>query len=128
MPLVTVRSRRDWSRTIFVGPLSRRETSAGWPHAAWRPTPIHVTDPPEALDFVRRRFSTAIWATGYRRLYPWLHVPALDDRGEIAHRQGIARVPGLYVLGLKFQRRRASHLIGRVGADAAFLARRIVAA
>jgi putative flavoprotein involved in K+ transport len=104
------------------------ETSAGWPHAAWRPTPIHVTDPPEALDFVRRRFSAVIWATGYRRLYPWLHVPALDDRGEIAHRQGITRVPGLYVLGLKFQRRRASHLIGRVGADAAFLARRIVAA
>jgi putative flavoprotein involved in K+ transport len=26
-----------------------------------------------------------IWATGYRREYPWLHVPVLDDNGEIVH-------------------------------------------
>jgi putative flavoprotein involved in K+ transport len=101
---------------------------ATWPYAPDRPAPVRVAAPLEALDLARRRISTVIWATGYRRSYPWLHVPSLDERGEIAHRHGITHVPGLYVLGLKFQRRRGSHLIGRVGRDAAFLARRIASA
>jgi hypothetical protein len=46
----------------------------------------------------------------------------LDSAGEIEHRYGITAIPGLYVLGLRFQRRRASHFIGGVGADAAYLA------
>jgi hypothetical protein len=43
-----------------------------------------------------------------------------------AARHGVTLVPGLYTLGLKFQRRRGSHFIGGVGADAAWIARRIV--
>lgn len=35
-------------------------------------------------------------------------------------------MPGLYVLGLRFQYRRKSHFIGGVGEDAQFLAERIV--
>jgi putative flavoprotein involved in K+ transport len=68
-----------------------------------------------------------LWATGYRRSYPWLEVPVLDADGEIAQRHGVTQAPGLYTLGLKFQRLRRSHFIGGVGADAALLARRIVA-
>jgi putative flavoprotein involved in K+ transport len=60
-----------------------------------------------------------IWATGYRRSYPWLHIPAaLDGDGELDHRHGITRVPGLYVLGQRFQRTRRSNFLGGVGADA----------
>jgi putative flavoprotein involved in K+ transport len=85
--------------------------------------PVALPNAPSSLDLVDERISTVIWATGYRRSYPWLHVPALlDSAGEIQHRYGITDVPGLYVLGLRFQRRRASHFIGGVGADAAFLA------
>ena len=29
--------------------------------------------------------TTVIWATGYRRTYPWLHLPVLDAHGEIRH-------------------------------------------
>ena len=46
----------------------------------------------------------------------------LDGAGEIEHTYGITSIPGLYVIGLRFQRRRASHFIGGVGADAVYLA------
>ena len=66
-----------------------------------------------------------IWATGFRRAYPWLKVPVFDEQGEIRHRGGVTPVPGLYVLGMHFQRRRKSAFIDGVGDDAEFLADRI---
>lgn len=87
--------------------------------------PIALPAPPGSLDLADERLTTVVWATGYRRTYPWLHVPVLDGAGEIEHRYGITAVPGLYVLGLRFQRRRASHFIGGVGDDAAYLAQHL---
>jgi len=84
--------------------------------------PVALPAAPNSLDLASERFSTVIWATGYRRAYPWLHAPVLSSAGEIEHRYGVTAVRGLYVLGLRFQRRRTSHFIGGVGADAAFLA------
>jgi putative flavoprotein involved in K+ transport len=84
--------------------------------------PTVLPAPPSSLDLGSERITTVIWATGYRRTYSWLHAPVLDGAGEIEHRYGVTAVPGLYVLGLRFQRRRASHFIGGVGADAAYLA------
>jgi putative flavoprotein involved in K+ transport len=52
--------------------------------------------------------STVIWATGHRRSYPWLHVPTVVADREIVHRYGVTPVPGLYVLGQRFQRTRRS--------------------
>jgi putative flavoprotein involved in K+ transport len=49
----------------------------------------------------------------------------VDAAGEICHDGGIARSPGLYVLGLNFLRRRRSHFIDGVGFDAAELAQDI---
>jgi putative flavoprotein involved in K+ transport len=65
---------------------------------------------------------TVVWATGFRRSYPWLEIPVLDERGEIRHRGGITEWPGLYVLGLQFLRRRKSTFIDGVGKDAFELA------
>ena len=78
------------------------------------------------VDLKADRIDTVIWATGYTRRYPWLKAPLLDERGEIRQRSGITPVPGLYVLGMHFQRRRKSAFIDGVGDDAAFLADRIV--
>jgi putative flavoprotein involved in K+ transport len=75
-------------------------------------------DTPTSLDLKAERISTVIWATGYRRAYPWLRVPVLDSRGEVAHTGGITSAAGLYVLGLNFQRRRNSSFIDGVGHDA----------
>jgi putative flavoprotein involved in K+ transport len=70
---------------------------------------------------------TVLWATGYRRSYPWLDVPVVDAAGEIVHREGVTPAPGLFALGLRLQRTRGSHLIGGVGDDAARIADAIVA-
>jgi putative flavoprotein involved in K+ transport len=65
---------------------------------------------------------TVVWATGFRRTYPWLRVPVLDSRGEIRHQGGITPAAGLYVMGLNFMRRRKSAFIDGVGGDAEALA------
>ena len=77
------------------------------------------------IDLRAAGIRTVLWATGYRRSYPWLRVPVLDVRGEIVQRHGVTPVPGLFTLGLRFQRRRRSHFISGVGSDAAFVAERI---
>ncbi|MCB1385836.1 MAG: NAD(P)-binding domain-containing protein [Nitratireductor sp.] len=77
------------------------------------------------LDLARGQVRTILWATGFRPDYRWLHMPVFDRKGRLCHDQGIV-APGLYVLGLPFQRRRNSALIDGVGADAAALADHIV--
>jgi putative flavoprotein involved in K+ transport len=67
------------------------------------------------------------WATGYRRAYPWLEVDVLGADGEIVHREGVTAAPGLFTLGLRFQRTRKSHFLGGVGEDAAHIAAAIAA-
>jgi putative flavoprotein involved in K+ transport len=80
----------------------------------------------ETIDLASAGIATVIWATGYRREYPWLHVPVLDGEGEIVHLRGVTPINGVYVLGLKFQHRRSSHFIGGVGADAGFIAAHVL--
>ena len=94
--------------------------------AADPPPAVAIGAGPRRLD-LRGRVSTVLWATGYRRTYPWLDEPVLDAHGELVHRQGVTAVPGLYALGLRFQRTRKSHFLGGVGDDAALIARAIVA-
>ena len=83
---------------------------------------VEVGDGPRSLDLRTAGVSTIVWATGYRREYPWLHIPVFDAQGEIVHSRGVTPVPGLFVLGLRFQSRRTSHTIGGVGRDAQTLA------
>ncbi|MDP1699878.1 MAG: NAD(P)/FAD-dependent oxidoreductase [Aestuariivirga sp.] len=84
--------------------------------------PFLATGDALTLDLQRGGISTVIWATGYIRHYPWLKLPVLDSCGEIIHRGGVAAVPGLYVLGLTFLRRRRSSFIDGCGLDAEDLA------
>lgn len=82
-------------------------------------------DGPRRLDLAREGIGTVLWATGFRREYPWLHAPVLDDRGEIVHHRGRTSLPGLYVLGLQFMIRRRSSFLDGVGRDAEEIAERI---
>jgi putative flavoprotein involved in K+ transport len=91
-----------------------------------RPRAVAVPTAPRAVNLRDRGVSTVLWATGYRRDYPWLHIPVLDARGEIIHRGGVTPRPGLYVLGLQFMRRRNSAFLDGVGSDAADLTDHIV--
>ena len=93
------------------------------PVAAVRATPVI-----DELDLRKTGIRTVVWATGHRRAYPWLRVPVLDARGELRQRRGVTPVPGLYVLGQRFQHHRNSNFVGGVGRDAAFVVRHLLAA
>jgi putative flavoprotein involved in K+ transport len=90
-----------------------------------RPAPMRVAAAPTAIDLEASGIRTVLWATGYRRHYPWLHVDVLDDRGEIRQHRGISAVDGLYTMGLMFQGRRKSSYIDGVADDAEELAAHI---
>ncbi len=92
------------------------------------PAPLpDVILPPAPRTLGLRRFAAIVWATGFRRRYPWLWVPGvLDQRGEIVQYRGATRAPGLYTLGLAYQYRRSSHFIGGVGRDAETVAQAIL--
>src|SRR4051812_22658268 len=73
------------------------------------------------LDLAAARFGAVLWATGYRRAYPWLHVPVLDAAGEIRHVRGHTAAPGLHVVGMRRQTRRSSTFLDGVRHDAALV-------
>jgi putative flavoprotein involved in K+ transport len=86
-----------------------------------------VTGAPTELDLRHAGIATFIWATGYRRAYPWLHVPVLDRDGDIRHASGTTAMPGLYVVGMRWQTRRASSFLDGVRHDATMVVSRILA-
>ena len=101
----------------------------GLRHEVLEPQRARSPAPPRAvedLDLRAAGIGTVVWATGHRRSYPWLRLPVLDNHGEIRQYRGRTPVPGLYVLGQRFQHRRSSNLIGGVGRDAAEVADHIV--
>jgi len=99
---------------------------AATPSETFNPTwPLAAAAPPDKLDLKGERIETLIWATGYRRAYPWLRVPIFNADGEITHKGGVTPETGLYMLGLNFQRRRNSSFIDGVGDDALTIAHQI---
>ncbi|MDQ3470433.1 MAG: pyridine nucleotide-disulfide oxidoreductase, partial [Actinomycetota bacterium] len=86
------------------------------------PPPVRADPSPNRLDLHRAGIGTVIWATGHRRAYPWLKVPVLDARGEISQVRGATTLPGLSVLGQRFQHFRNSNFIDGVGRDATYVA------
>ncbi|HET7156704.1 MAG TPA: pyridine nucleotide-disulfide oxidoreductase, partial [Hyphomicrobiaceae bacterium] len=88
------------------------------------PTRIEES-PPLGLDLAAVK--TIIWATGYRPDYSWLDLPVLDRKGMVRHDGGVAALPGLYLMGLHFMRRRKSTLIDGAGDDARELSEHLAA-
>jgi len=84
---------------------------------AW-PARLAFDVSPTALDLAANDIRTVVWATGFSRNYRWLHVPVLDASDEIIHTGGVTPSPGLYVVGLRFLRRRDPSFIAAVSDDA----------
>jgi putative flavoprotein involved in K+ transport len=86
------------------------------------PEPIEPTrvdrDPRLGLDLAGGEIRTVIWCTGFRPDYSWLDLPILDRKGWIRHQGGVCELPGLYVMGLPFMRRRKSSFMFGAGDDA----------
>jgi len=67
-----------------------------------------------------------IWATGFQFEYSWIQIPdVLNEKGKPIHNRGVTPIEGLYFLGLPWQYRRGSALIGGVGSDAQYIAEQI---
>lgn len=83
-----------------------------------RPIPVPVEGELGSLNLVGAGVTSVLWATGYKRSYPWLAAPVFDAEGEIIHERGVTPAAGLYVIGLQFLMRRNSSFIDGVGDDA----------
>lgn len=89
--------------------------------------PTRVPESPRLeLDLRSGEIRSVIWATGYRPDHRWLLVPVFDPKGRIRHDRGVIDVPGLYLMGMPFMRRRKSTLIDGAGADARDLCAHLV--
>ncbi|HMN98337.1 MAG TPA: NAD(P)-binding domain-containing protein [Miltoncostaeaceae bacterium] len=84
-------------------------------------------DPVTELDLARDGIRSVLWATGYRAELSWLEAPVLNPRGRLIHDGGVTRVPGLYLMGMPFLRRRKSTLIDGADADARDLTEHLAA-
>jgi putative flavoprotein involved in K+ transport len=73
---------------------------------------------PLQLDLGRGAIRSVVWATGFHPDYSWLHVPVLDDKGQLMHDGGVTKSAGLYALGLPVLRRRKSTFIHGIEDDA----------
>jgi putative flavoprotein involved in K+ transport len=82
--------------------------------------PTEVPSSPDIeLDLRAGEIGTVIWATGFRPDLSWCELPVQNARGRLVHDGGATRVPGLYLMGMPFLRRRKSTLIDGARADAA---------
>lgn len=67
-----------------------------------------------------------VWATGFRPDYRWINLPVFDASGRPRHERGVVpEAPGLYFVGLHFQYRLTSSLLGGVGEDARYIVRQM---
>ncbi|WP_218566713.1 flavin-containing monooxygenase [Vallicoccus soli] len=108
---------------VVVGPSWRalgRELALRGRAVAARGRVVELADGPVEADAV-------VWATGWRTEHGWFDVPGAVRGGRLVHERGAVPVPGLHVLGLPGMRMRGSALLGFVGHDAAWVARRVLA-
>lgn len=72
--------------------------------------------------------TAVVWATGFLPDYSWLYLDVLDPAGRLRHRNGVVQhCPGLYAVGLPYQRSITSHLLGGVGNDAGYVVDHLLA-
>jgi putative flavoprotein involved in K+ transport len=68
-----------------------------------------------------------VWCTGFRPDFSWIELPVLGLDGYPVHRRGLTPdAPGVAFLGMRYQYRVGSALLGGVGEDAAYVASQIL--
>ena len=92
--------------------------------------PKEVANPLLTLDLRAADITTIIWANGFRYDFEWIDLPIFADErqpfGRVpVHKRGIAKVPGVYFLGLPWLYKLKSSFLWGVGEDAKHLAEHI---
>jgi len=120
----TIHSGDELSRTFMksVAALCERR---GLPVPWEVPPPPGITGRTE-LDLRAEGVTSVIWTAGYRPDYRWVHFPVFDEMGFPVQVDGRSAVPGLYFMGVHFQRKAQSAVLYGVGEDAEIVARDIV--
>jgi len=89
------------------------------------PGPANFTSSTE-LDFDAEGITSVIWTSGFRPDYGWVHAPVFDDMGFPLQTDGRSEVPGLYFMGVHFQRKAQSAVLYGAGEDAEVVVNHIV--
>ena len=89
------------------------------------PPPLDIAGRTE-LDLDAEDITTVIWTAGFRPDYGWLRIPVFDSMGFPIQTEGRSAVPGLYFMGVHFQRKAQSAVLYGVGEDAEQVANHIV--
>lgn len=106
----------------YVDDLCERQ---GWPSALEMPPPLRL-EPRTEVDITEDEIGSVIWTSGYRPDYRWVRFPIFDDMGFPFQVDGHTEVPGLYFMGVHFQRKAQSAVIYGVREDAEIVAEHIV--
>src|SRR5438128_4723753 len=77
-------------------------------------------------DLEKEGITTVIWTAGYRPDFDWVHLPVFDEMKFPIQVDGRSAVPGLYFMGVHFQRKAQSAVLYGVGEDAELVARHII--
>ena len=88
------------------------------------PEPFRITTRTE-IGLDAEGVKTVIWTTGFRPDYGWVHLPLFDDMGFPVQVDGHTTIPGLYFMGVHFQRKAQSAVLYGVGEDAELVAQHI---
>jgi putative flavoprotein involved in K+ transport len=87
-----------------------------------------VEDGRPVVDGEARDVANVVWATGFRQVFDWIHLPVLGEDGWPREMRGVvADAPGLFFCGLSFQYSFSSMVLPGVGRDADHVADRIAA-
>lgn len=89
------------------------------------PEPFRLTTPTE-LDVDEERIGTVIWTSGYRPAYDWIKLPVFDEMGFPVQVDGHTSVPGLYFVGVPWQRKLKSSILYGVAEDAELVVQHLV--
>lgn len=119
-------------RCLMQGRLFRGDPLIGMPAAAFDRPGLSRTGRVQSVKDgfpmtedgrVLRDVAAVVWCTGFRPDFSWIELPILGLDGYPVHHRGIAHgMPGLAFVGMRYQHRMGSALLGGVGEDAAFVA------
>jgi len=107
--------------------VKRRHLEAAGVHMAEARTTAAVDGLPTLDDGTVLDVANVLWCTGFRQDFDLIHPPVTGEDGWPRDEGGVVlEAPGLYFVGLLFQRGFYSMLIGGAGRDAAYVARHIL--
>ena len=84
-----------------------------------------ITKPISELNIEQLGITSVIWATGYKHDFNWMKIDVIDDDGKPIHQNGVAKIPGIYFLGLPWLSMRGSSFIWGVWKDAKYVVEHI---